>query len=173
MPSEQRRRRRAAASALGYAYKSDGTLDLGKCSATLSATGDALPVAGAAPVNGAQMMSADLVQPAKAPEKSIIVDFDAMQNDKTLTGHVGDIEIFQPCDGSQFQAVAAGDPGAALTSGEGAAPGGSGPGGGGVAAPNGGDGSAGGFGGVALPATCPTRAACQLLRNPPNRRSRL
>lgn len=129
--------------ALGYAYNVDGTLDLGKCSATLAATGDTLPVAGGAPVNGAQVMSTGLVQPAEAPEKSAFVYFDAMQNDKSLAGHVGDIEILQPCDGSQFQAVAAGDPGAATDSGAGAAPGNFGGGSGG-----GGGGGAGGSGGA-------------------------
>ncbi|HYD14833.1 MAG TPA: hypothetical protein VEA77_00390, partial [Hyphomicrobium sp.] len=129
--------------ALGYAYNADGTYDFGKCSATLGATGDALPVVGGTSVNGAQVMRGDLVQPAKAPEKSVFVDFDALQNDKALTGHVGDIEIFQPCDGSQFPAMA-GDPGAAPDSGAGAAPGGfGGPGGGG---------GGGGLPGEALPA---------------------
>jgi hypothetical protein len=109
--------------ALGYAYGSDGSMDLAKCSATLGATGDALPVAGGGLVNGVQLMDVGLVQPAKAPEKSVFVDFDIMQNDKRLTGHVGDIEIFQRCDGRQFPAVAS-EPGAVPDSGAGAAPGG-------------------------------------------------
>ena len=65
-----------------------------------------------------------------------------MQNDKALTGHVGDIEIFQRCDGSQFPAIA-GEPGAAPDSGAGAAPGGFGPG-----TAGGGGGSGGGGGGA-------------------------
>ena len=56
--------------ALGYPYGTDGAIDLSKCSATLAATGDALPIAGESFANGAQIMSAELVQPPSQPAKA-------------------------------------------------------------------------------------------------------
>ncbi|WP_295557529.1 hypothetical protein [uncultured Hyphomicrobium sp.] len=96
---------------LGYPYESNGTIKLAACSGSVAATGDALP-ADDDVVNGAQIMSADLVRPADAPAKSVFVDFDPMQNSKELTGHIGDIEIFQRCGGAEAPAAAVAEGGA-------------------------------------------------------------
>lgn len=94
--------------ALGYKFGDDGTIDLATCSGTLAATGDSLPVVGGKPVNGAQILAVDLIAPVDASAKSVFLELDPRRNSQELTGHAGDIEIFQRCDGTQLPGALAG-----------------------------------------------------------------
>jgi len=82
---------------LQYAYGPDGRIDLGACGRTLLVTGDALPDGGIG--SGMQVNDAALVRPANVPPvRSAFVVYDDRRADAELRGHVGDVEVYQPCD---------------------------------------------------------------------------
>src|SRR5262249_21715980 len=74
--------------ALGYGYDEKGTIRPGACNMTLWATGDSL-------------QGTDLSPPPSDNEplaKSWFVDYAGHGSDPQKQGHLGDIEIWQPCD---------------------------------------------------------------------------
>lgn len=89
--------------ALGYGYDETGKMKPGQCGATLWSTGDNLRAgatdAGAAAVHGLQGSDRMLVRPDNEPPlKSYLVGYDSSFDSPAMTGHVGDVEIWQPCD---------------------------------------------------------------------------
>ncbi|RWN31714.1 MAG: hypothetical protein EOR95_18185 [Mesorhizobium sp.] len=95
---------------LQYGYDSDGNLDAGVCTETLVKTGDKLrdnpalaeQLAGGGPlaVHGVQITPTALVKPANVPPfGSWFVDFDGYFEDPEVEGHVGDVEVWHPCEG--------------------------------------------------------------------------
>ncbi len=96
---------------LQYGYDGDGNLDTNACAATLVATGDKLrdnpalaerlAAGGPLTVHGVQMTSKDNVRPANEPPfASWFIDFDDYFEDPQVEGHVGDVEVWRPCQGS-------------------------------------------------------------------------
>jgi len=95
--------------ALGYGYSETGALRRGACSATVWSTGDNLRAGeGSAPdgpanVHGLQGVDRLLVRPDnEPPTKSYFVDADDRFDDPQNVGHVGDVEIWQPCDKESY-----------------------------------------------------------------------
>ncbi len=93
--------------ALGYRHDEQGTLRAGTCGSMLWSTGDRLrassPVAGLHDVHGLQGNEIDATRPDHAPPtRSYFVDYDQMFGDAEKAGHVGDVEIWQPCGGPDF-----------------------------------------------------------------------
>lgn len=100
---------------LQYGYRDDGRIDFDKCDATVLATGDDLlggsspaggslvtPVGQVAPlvVHGVQLTEKVMVRPHnQPPARSWFFDFDAYFEDSGITGHVGDVEVWRPCEG--------------------------------------------------------------------------
>ncbi len=95
--------------ALGYAHGATGAMRARSCSATLWATGSRLissggvgPGAGAgaeADVHGLQSTPLNKVGLANVPPaNSYFVDYDGVFGDAAKAGHMGDIEIWQPCN---------------------------------------------------------------------------
>ena len=93
---------------LQYGYRDDGRIDFDRCDTTVLATGDDLqgglpPIAGQpAPlvVHGVQLTEKVMVRPANQPPAgSWYFDFDAFFEDSGVTGHVGDVEVWRPCEG--------------------------------------------------------------------------
>jgi len=95
--------------ALGYGYDEDGAIQRGTCDATLWSTGDSLrdnaeyaeqlATGGAAIVNGLQGNDRSLIRPDNEPPfESYFADYDGKFDDPENQGHVGDVEIWQPCD---------------------------------------------------------------------------
>ncbi|MGE3876654.1 MAG: hypothetical protein AB7F74_27170, partial [Parvibaculaceae bacterium] len=94
--------------ALGYGYDAAGVMRSGACNMTLWATGDSL-LSNASPtqeaatldqtvVHGLQGTDLALTRPDnEPPAKSWFVDYDGIGNDPQKQGHVGDVEIWQPC----------------------------------------------------------------------------
>ncbi|MCC7250965.1 hypothetical protein [Hyphomicrobium sp.] len=106
-------RNTAGGVALGYGYDESGRMRTGTCGATLWATGDNLRVSdtnaaeleagGGAIVHGLQGTDRLLVRPDhEPPMKSYFVDYDGGFEDPQKIGHVGDVEIWQPCDKASF-----------------------------------------------------------------------
>ena len=97
--------------ALGYGHDGTGMTRRGACHATLWATGDNLrndPAQadklgdeGPLDIHGLQGNDVSLVRPENVPPlQSYFVDYDGQFGDTGKAGHVGDIEIWQPCEGS-------------------------------------------------------------------------
>ena len=95
---------------LQYGYDSQGYFNRNACSATLVATGDKLRdnpeladqlfAGGPLAVNGVQINASSLVKPQNVPPfSSWFVDFDSFYEDPEVEGHVGDVEVWHPCDG--------------------------------------------------------------------------
>jgi hypothetical protein len=109
--------------ALGFAHDENGALRLGACGQTLWSTGHrlrpgALADAGLieaaakeeapaqADVHGLQGNDISLVRPQNVPpQQSYFVDYDGYFGDAAKAGHMGDVEIWQPCDGVPAQTV--------------------------------------------------------------------
>ncbi len=95
--------------ALGLAHEPAGAFRYGACDQMIWATGDSLrdsPVqapeltaGGPSIVHGLQGSDRALVRPDNEPPlKSYFVDYDGRFDDPQKQGHVGDVEIWQPCD---------------------------------------------------------------------------
>jgi len=95
---------------LQYGYDSRGGFDSGACSATLVETGDRLrddpaladrlAAGGPLAVHGVQITATALVRPKNEPPfGSWFVDFDGFFEDPEAAGHVGDVEVWRPCEG--------------------------------------------------------------------------
>jgi hypothetical protein len=95
---------------LQYGYRNDGTFDFDACSATLVKTGDRLrdnpafadqlEPGGPFAVHGVQITDSSLVRPKNEPPfGSWFIDYDGFFEDLTVEGHVGDVEVWRPCEG--------------------------------------------------------------------------
>lgn len=95
---------------LQYGYDANGYLNQDVCVGTIAKTGDDLrnapaladQLAAGGPLNvhGVQLTPLDLVKPANVPPfGSWFVDNDGLFDDPDLKGHVGDVEIWRPCEG--------------------------------------------------------------------------
>jgi hypothetical protein len=95
--------------ALGYAHDETGTVRRGACNRTLWSTGDnlrndaahAAKLADEGPVDihGLQGNDVTLTRPQNEPPfNSYFVDYDGQFGDAEKAGHVGDVEIWQPCE---------------------------------------------------------------------------
>jgi hypothetical protein len=95
---------------LQYGYDSTGVFDMGACSGTLLKTGDRLrdnpalaeqfAAGGPSAVHGVQITATALVRPKNVPPfGSWFVDFDGFFEDPEAEGHVGDVEVWRPCEG--------------------------------------------------------------------------
>ena len=96
--------------ALGYGYDTRGRMRNGACYQFLWSTGDSLrdnpaiadqlAAGGPAVVHGLQGNDEDLVRPDNDPPFiSYFTDYDSTYDDPENQGHIGDVEIWQPCDG--------------------------------------------------------------------------
>ena len=105
-------RNTAGGIALGYGYDASGQPRRGSCNQFLWTTGDSLrdnPASGAqfgaggpAMVHGLQGNDRDLVRPANDPPfQSYFTDYDGKFDDPPNQGHIGDVEIWQPCQTGQ------------------------------------------------------------------------
>jgi len=95
---------------LQYGYDAQGYFNTNACAATLVATGDKLrdnpaladqlAAGGPLAVHGVQINSTMLVRPQNEPPfGSWFVDFDGFFEDTEVEGHVGDVEVWRPCEG--------------------------------------------------------------------------
>ncbi len=95
---------------LQYGYDAQGYFNTNACAATLVATGDKLrdnpalaeqlAAGGPLAVHGVQINSTTLVRPQNEPPfSSWFVDFDGFFEDAEVEGHVGDVEVWRPCEG--------------------------------------------------------------------------
>ncbi len=95
---------------LQYGYDNQGNFNRNACSDTLVATGDRLRdnpalaeqlgAGGPLAVHGVQINSTALVRPKNEPPfGSWFVDFDGFFEDPEVEGHVGDVEVWRPCEG--------------------------------------------------------------------------
>ncbi|MFP3921307.1 MAG: peptidoglycan-binding protein, partial [Dichotomicrobium sp.] len=94
--------------ALGYGHDESGTLDFGACNVMLWSTGHRLrPSAeGAdmtdpdeADIHGLQGNALALARPDNVPpSQSYFADYDGFAGDAAKAGHIGDVEIWQPCE---------------------------------------------------------------------------
>ncbi len=89
--------------ALGFNYDESGMAIAGTCDATLWSTGGRLVssngAAGSpADVHGLQGNAVSLTMPKNVPPVSAyFVDYDGLVGDAYKAGHMGDVEVFQPC----------------------------------------------------------------------------
>lgn len=101
---------------LQYGYDDQGVIDYGKCTQTLFKTGDNLLknpsiiqlVNGTDPniVHGTQLTDITLVRPANEPPfGSWFFDQDGFFDDPAVRGHVGDVEVWRPCDDTNGQTI--------------------------------------------------------------------
>ncbi len=97
---------------LGYGYDKNGNINPRVCDGTLGKTGDnlrdnaaladQLAVGGPFNVHGFQLTSKYLARPQNVPPfGSYFVDYDGTFEDPEVRGHVGDIEIWNPCRGGR------------------------------------------------------------------------
>ena len=96
--------------ALGYGYDQDGTPKLDACDSTVWVTGDRLrssrdaTAAGAGPaadVHGLQGLDVSAaVDSGQALSSAYFLDYDGFFGDPGKAGHIGDVAIWQPCDGA-------------------------------------------------------------------------
>jgi hypothetical protein len=97
---------------LGYGYDENGNINPRVCDGTLAKTGDnlrdnealaeQLAAGGPFNVHGFQLTDKRLVRPENVPPfKSYFVDVDGTFDDPEVRGHVGDIEIWNPCRGGR------------------------------------------------------------------------
>ena len=96
---------------LGYGYDDKGARRRVTCDGTLAKTGDdlrnnpayidQLATGGATTaIHGVQLTDTRLVRPENEPPfKSYFVDYDNRYDDPDSRGHVGDVEIWRPCEG--------------------------------------------------------------------------
>ncbi len=95
---------------LQYGYNQDGTINFGACDVTLVKTGDnlrynpdlidQLSPGGALNVHGIQLTDKSLTRPANIPPwNSYYIDYDGTFDDPEVKGHVGDTEVYRPCEG--------------------------------------------------------------------------
>ena len=95
---------------LQYGYDAEGYFDTRACADTIVKTGDSLrdnPVladqlapGGPFAVHGVQITSTVLVRPANEPPfGSWFIDYDGFFEDPEVKGHVGDVEVWRPCEG--------------------------------------------------------------------------
>jgi len=95
---------------LQYDYNPDGSINYSSCTAYLVKTGDnlredetlsdQLSIGGPFNVHGIQLTDKNLTQPQNTPPwGSYFADFDGAFDDPEVRGHVGDVEIYRPCDG--------------------------------------------------------------------------
>ena len=98
--------------ALGFPYDETGNIKTGSCGGFLWTTGERLRAgefaqgdaegdpAANADVHGLQGNPVDLVRPENVPPMtSYFTDYDSFFGDAEKAGHLGDVEIWQPCDG--------------------------------------------------------------------------
>ncbi len=95
--------------ALGYAHDETGAQRTGACNTMLWSTGHRLRPGASAEaaggvlendVHGLQGNDASLVRPQNAPPtQSYFADYDGFFGDAAKSGHMGDVEIWQPCEG--------------------------------------------------------------------------
>jgi hypothetical protein len=96
--------------ALGYNYRQNGQLRSGACNEFLWTTGESLrdnpllaaqlAAGGPATVHGLQGNDRNLVRPYNDPPwQSYFTDYDGQFIDPAYQGHMGDVEIWQPCQG--------------------------------------------------------------------------
>lgn len=115
IPSDHRNT--AGGVAFGYGYDQDGRMRTGACGGTLWSTGGNLrstdpnagdPAASGAPlVHGLQGSDRALVRPDnEPPNAAYFVEFESRSGSTAAIGHVGDVEIWQPCE-----RIAGADPG--------------------------------------------------------------
>lgn len=97
---------------LGYGYDKTGKINPRSCDGSLGKTGDnlrynedlgeELDKGGPSNVHGFQLTDKRLARPENTPPfKSYFVDFDGSFDDPEVRGHVGDIEIWNPCRGGR------------------------------------------------------------------------
>lgn len=104
--------------ALGYAHDENGSPRPGTCSTMLWTTGsrlrasdkpDAVDAAAditKADIHGLQGNDLSLVRPQNVPPaQAYYADYDNLFGDAEKSGHLGDVEIWQPCDKVEFGAV--------------------------------------------------------------------
>lgn len=95
---------------LQYGYDSQGNFNRNACADTIVKTGDKLrdnpaladqlAAGGPFAVHGVQLTAVPLVRPANEPPfGSWFVDFDSFFDDPEVEGHVGDVEVWRPCEG--------------------------------------------------------------------------
>ncbi|MBA3448772.1 MAG: hypothetical protein H0T56_14440 [Pseudaminobacter sp.] len=95
---------------LQYGYDAQGFINTNACADTLVKTGDKLrdnptlaeqlSAGGPLAVHGVQITPASLVRPGNEPPfGSWFVDFDGFFEDPEVEGHVGDVEVWRPCEG--------------------------------------------------------------------------
>lgn len=95
---------------LQYGYDQQGLINDRACADTLVKTGDRLRddrsieerliAGGPLDVHGVQLTRSTLVRPNNEPPfGSWFVDFDNLFDDPQLRGHVGDVEVWRPCQG--------------------------------------------------------------------------
>jgi hypothetical protein len=95
---------------LQYGYDAEGYIDTRACADTIVKTGDRLldnpafadqlAAGGPFAVHGVQITSTVLVRPANEPPfGSWFVDYDGFFDDPEVKGHVGDVEVWRPCEG--------------------------------------------------------------------------
>jgi hypothetical protein len=94
---------------LGYAHDDNGMLRRGACGQMLWSTGHRLrqgaddAETAEADVHGLQGNDVSLTQPQNTPpQQSYFADYDNLFGDAAKSGHVGDVEIWQPCDTAGF-----------------------------------------------------------------------
>lgn len=98
--------------ALGFPYDETGNIKTGSCGGFLWTTGERLRAgefaqgdaegdpAANADVHGLQGNPVDLVRPENVPPMTTyFTDYDSFFGDAEKAGHLGDVEIWQPCDG--------------------------------------------------------------------------
>jgi len=94
---------------LQYGYFGDGTFNRRACSDTLVNTGDKLrdhpdfaaqlAAGGPFAIHGVQVTATALVRPKNEPPfGSWFIDYDGFFEDPEVEGHVGDVEVWRPCD---------------------------------------------------------------------------
>ena len=97
-------RNTAGGVALGYGYDETGHIRAGACGGMLWATGDKLRTRendanGPAIVHGLQGANRTLVRPDnEPPSAAYFVDYDSRSDSADTVGHMGDVEIWQPCE---------------------------------------------------------------------------
>ncbi|MCR4269303.1 hypothetical protein NUU27_24255 [Nitratireductor sp. ZSWI3] len=95
---------------LQYGYDNQGLINRNACSDTLAKTGDRLrdnpaledqlAEGGPLAVHGVQLTASFLVRPQNEPPfGSWFADFDGFFDDPEVKGHVGDVEVWRPCEG--------------------------------------------------------------------------
>ena len=89
--------------AIGYEYDTDENTRIAKCGGTLWSTGGRLVASDGSPdtpadIHGLQGNSIEAVRPENVPPlASYFIDYDGQTGDAQKAGHMGDVEVFQPC----------------------------------------------------------------------------